>query len=149
MSQPLEPAIAIADALVAALNAQAFSRTFTAAREYVARRDLVSSSTLAATVLLADLESEIDTRRDDKETHTIVVVIHQKVADLEVATLDPLLRLTREVHNFLRNLAPAGARVMRRKMKPRYDLEALQSQRQFISFLSVECNLIYNPEDAA
>lgn len=140
-----EPAIEIADALVEALNAHDFSCEFEAVRRYVGRAALPGASTLQVSVMPVGMESEVSTRREDKETHTVVVVVHQRVATTETCHVDPLVELVRAVHDFCRGLTLAGARVIRRQRQPLYDLEALAGTREFLAYVFVECLLGYIP----
>jgi len=144
-----EPIIDIAEALVTALNAHAFSAEFTAVRRYLERKQLTTSEELSVTVLMVGTESKLDTRYADEETHGLMIAIHQKVGSTGSETIDPLLHLVREIHDFCRELRLAGARVIRRSMVPRYDLEALSKTRVFLAFVSVECLLGYSPPEEA
>lgn len=141
----MEPAIAIADALVEQLNEHAFAFPFTAERRYLSRPDLATSSALAVTVMLIDLESTMSTRAADDETHTVAVCVHQRVGNTLPETIDPLVNLVRQIHDFCRARTLASAKVIRRQMRPRYDLEALAKTKEFVAFLFVECKLIYEP----
>jgi hypothetical protein len=149
MSETNEPAIAIADALVSVLNDHEFSCEFQAERRYVGRAALTAASTLQVSVIPAGMESIVDTRREDKETHTVVVVVHQRVATTEPCHVDPLVELVREIHDFCRGLKLAGARVIRRQRQPLYDMEALAATREFLSYVFVECLLGYVPPPEA
>lgn len=141
-----EPALEIADALVALLNAHEFSLEFTSTRAYLAHRELVASTTLAATVMPFALETELDNRRDDNEVHSIGIAIHQKVVNSAPATIDPLVELTREVHDFCRSKTLADARVIKRRVQAWCDVPALL-KKQFLSYLIVDCKLIYTPPE--
>lgn len=145
----VEPALALADAIVSALNAKVFSLSFNASREYLPRKEIRTSTTLAATVMPIELDSEISTRRDDKETHTIAVALHVRPPNTLVATIDPLMNLTREVHDFLRKFATAEGRAIRRRSQPRYDFEALQTTGLFLAFIYVDCLVMYTPPEDA
>lgn len=143
----VEPALALADAIVSALNAKAFSLEFTAKREYLPRKEIRTSATLAATVMPTELDSEISTKEADKETHTIAVALHVRVANTATETIDPLMNLTREVHDFLRKFSTAEGRAIRRRAQPRYDFEALQTTSLFLAFVYVDCLVMYTPPE--
>ena len=142
----VEPALAIADALVNELNCTKFSREFQAARSYTPKRELAGTPKLAVDVMLADMDTSISTRGEDDETHTIAVAFHQRLDNTSNATVDPLISLVREVHDHCRKLQLAGARVIGRKMKPRYDLDEMIEHKAFVAFLFLEFKLLYDPE---
>lgn len=144
----MEPAIDIAEAVVAALNAKEFALPFTSKRAYVQRRQTTSAGTLSVCVFLVDLDSMTSTRQDDDETHTVAIAVHQRVQVVGLSTVDPLVNLVRQIHNFCRKKTFAGAKVIRRKIQPRYDLEALATSQEFLSFVYLECKLIYTSPEA-
>lgn len=140
-----EPAIDIANAVVAALNGHSFSRPFEAARAYNAHRVYEGATTLQATVMPVKYESDVDTRRDDDERHRIGIALHQSVNSTANATIDPLVDLVREVHDFCRKQTFALARVMKRRTEP-FDYAELKKKR-WIGYVELELMLIYTPEE--
>jgi len=97
------PAVAaqLADAVVAELNAHAFSQSFAAVRSWAPRFDLKNLTGLHVTVAhsgVTSLRADRDTVEDE---HTIEIGVQQKLASIEPAAVDPLAALLEEIKAFL------------------------------------------------
>jgi hypothetical protein len=138
-----EPAIAIADAVVTALNAHPFAVPLQAARVYQATRVYIETNDLRTSVMPVNLESELDTRGEDEETHRIGIVLHRKTLDTTLAAIDPLVNLVRAVHDFCRGREFAGAVILKRRTT-HFDYQELQ-RKQFVGYVELECQYFYTP----
>lgn len=137
------PELDIADAVVASLNAGSFTPALTAARGYLVEEELLKSTALKCTVMTAGLDDDNDTRGSDVEIHTVGIAIYQKLPDVLPATVDPLIALLRSVRKHLGRATLAGAKVIKRRSKPLYDAELLQTSNVFCGFVELDCRLVW------
>jgi hypothetical protein len=141
-----EPAVDLALAVVEALNGATWDIPFAATFVYSIEKELVTSDALAATVMIVDLDTENSTRKEDQETHTIGIALHQKVTSRNPDTITPLLNVRRQVHDFFRGKTLANGTVVKRRAKPVYDFDALRKRLQFIGFIELDFQLLYSPD---
>lgn len=141
------PEIEIADAVVAELNGTAFNPAFTAVRDYLTERAILEgSATLRCVVMSVAADDVNDSRGEDRETHKVGIAIFQKLAATDKATLDPLVRLCRDVRKRFRRFSAApGVTCKARDSSPLYDPDYLQSKRVFLAFIELEFELIWSP----
>ncbi|HUX03190.1 MAG TPA: hypothetical protein VMY35_19685 [Phycisphaerae bacterium] len=92
----------IADAVVAALNAETFSVEFTAERAWVPSFDLPDLVDLQVRVIPAQKETARDTRDAWADTHEMHLGVMQKLDAVTNAVIDPLVGLVQEIEDFLR-----------------------------------------------
>lgn len=138
------PELDIADAVVASLNAGSFSPALTAARGYLVEEELLKSTALKCTVMTAGLDDDNDTRGGtDVEVHTVGIAIYQKLPNVLPATVDPLVALLRAVRKHFNRKTLAGAKVIKRRSKPLYDAELLQTSNVFCGFVELDCRLVW------
>jgi len=132
--------IAVADAVVADLNAAAFSQAFTAVRYYRPVFDLAAMDALHVSVVPKAMTSEVLSRSRTQDEYQVDVAVQRKVA--AEADLDPLLALVEEIADHVRfkrlTLAGGGEAVwMRTENQPVYAPEHLDELRQFTSVLTL------------
>jgi hypothetical protein len=131
--------IALADAVVAQLNATPFSQPLTAERHYQPRFELSEMTGLKVSVVPRSLSSKSLDRSRDSFDYLIVVAV-QKKTDMSQAALDALMTLVEEVADHFRTQPLAGfpgARCTEVKNEPVYALEHLDELRQFTSVFTL------------
>jgi hypothetical protein len=102
--------LAIADALVDALNTHPFSVGFVAERTYVPRHKVEDLATIAVSVVPKRRRTELLTPSATKRTHRIEIGIQRRVeADNVPAEMDPLVTLCEEIEAFVLGSSFAGA----------------------------------------
>jgi hypothetical protein len=100
--------LSIADAVVTALNAEAFQGTleeeFTAERKYLPRVELKDMGTLHVTVVPKAVITEVSSRSTADYQYQIDVGVQKRFAagDDEADELDPLLGLVEQIADYLR-----------------------------------------------
>lgn len=131
---------AIAQALVADLNAHAFSLSFTAVRAYLPVYDLGEMATLHVTVVPVGRTLQPATRALLQIDHRIEIAIQQQVAVDVVATVDPVLALVEEIADHLaghRLAATPEAQWVKTEHLPFVAAEHLNDLRQITSVVAV------------
>lgn len=127
----------IRDALVAVLNAQSWTKEFTAVTGYVPRYQLKDMDTLHVTVVASNIESEREARNLRQEEYEVQVGIQQRFS-AEAADCDALVALGQEIGDYLfANPALSGypaAALWKWKFYPYY-AEDLVSRRQYTGVL--------------
>ena len=111
--------IDIADAVVTGLNAQSFSQSFTAVRDYVYDISLPDHSSLTVSVWPAGYETSPVARAAVEREYAIHVRVAKKVAVTSAterkSSIDPMMLLVEEIANYIEptetsdELGPAGA----------------------------------------
>src|SRR4051812_42037220 len=91
----------IAEALVAELNATAFSRPFTAVRAYLPRYDLGEMDTLHVTVVATGRGITPAARKQLQIDHRIDIAVQQKVVVEDTDACDALAALVAEIAGHL------------------------------------------------
>lgn len=135
--------VAIADAVVEAINAGSFRRDLTARRHYLPVFDLPQMQQLHVTVVPKSVEISAAGRDRNQHDYAIDVAVQMKVADAEgeaSAEIDALMGLVQEIadHLRLKRLATyPGAAWLRIANDPIYAPEHLEQMRQFTSVLTV------------
>ncbi len=137
--------VELADGVAAALNAQAYSRPFTATRAWRLSLDLADMAGLYVTVAPAGMTTERAARGDlHQEDYTVDVIVREKPVPLDSSTLDALSRVTEEIADVLKNacvpLPALGSRVQAQCVgltnTPLYVAEDLDAKKQWTSVLS-------------
>jgi hypothetical protein len=129
----------IADAVVAELNATAFSQPLTAERYYRPQFELSEMTELKVTVVPRALASKTLDRSRDSFDYQIDVAV-QKKTDISPEALDALMTLVEEIADHFRKHPLASypdARCTEVKNEPVYALEHLDELRQFTSVITL------------
>lgn len=130
----------IAEALVADLNATAFSRAFTARRAYLPLVELAEMAELHVTVVVAGRTSEPISRSLLQVDHRLEVAVQQRLSGEGLADGDPLLALVEEIADHLAGHRLAGApdaAWVKTEHGPLVDPGHLNELRQFTSLLTL------------
>jgi hypothetical protein len=131
--------LAIADAVVAQLNAASFSQPLTAERHYLPQFELADMTTLRVSVVPRSVASKgLDRNRDSFDYRIDVAV--QKKLDPTPENLDALMVLVEEIADHFRSEPLAGypqARCTEVENVPVYAPEHLDEFRQFTSVLTL------------
>jgi hypothetical protein len=136
--------IQIADAVVAQLNAAAFSQALTATRHYAPSFKLPDMKELHVTVVPRAISSTSLDRSRDTFSYEVDVAV-QKKTDGEQLALDALMTLVEEIADRFRAEPLAsfpGARCMDVKNAPVFSPEHLDEFRQFTSVLILTFRLV-------
>jgi hypothetical protein len=135
--------VQLADAIVADLNGQTFTKSLTAVRLYDPEIDLAELvGGRLAVVPFDDGQAKTTTRGLDRCDLVIHVAVQAKVESApgsDTDELDEWMAFADEVKNFLAHHAPGGtdAVVATVQRKPVYSLEHLRKLRAFMSVISV------------
>ena len=130
----------IAQAVVADLNACAFSQAFTAERAYLPIFDLGEMRTLHVTVVASGRTVQPASRTQIQVEHYIEIAVQQKLTGEAVADCDPLLALVAEIADHLTGHRLAGlpeAAWAKTEHAPLVAPEHLTEFRQFTSIITV------------
>ena len=135
--------VAIAEAVTAELNGNAFGQPFTAQRLYLPTFDLQSMSELKVTVVPKGITSASLDRSRDSFDYQIDVAIQKKVPS-QVETIDSLMLLVEEIGDHFRTNPLSsfpGARCVNVENRPVYAPDHLQELRQFTSVITLTFRL--------
>lgn len=128
----------IADAIVAALNAETFSLPFTSARFYRPIYEIKDLKTLRVTVVPRGDESEDASRSEVQHDIQVDIAVQIHVADMGLATLDPYMDLVEEIVDFIQAKRTFGVGSwMQTDNRPIFAPEHLSEQRTFTSIITV------------
>ncbi|MFZ4081282.1 MAG: hypothetical protein ACOYKN_08645 [Pirellula sp.] len=136
--------VAIADAITAELNGNAFSQPFTAQRQYLPIYDLKSMSELKVTVVPKGLVSSSLDRSRDNFDYQIDVGIQKKTQN-QIATIDALMLLVEQISDYFRSnplSSYPGARFISVENTPIYAPDHLETMLQFTSVLTLTYRLV-------
>ena len=136
--------VAIADAITAELNGNAFSQPFTAQRQYLPIYDLKSMSELKVTVVPKGLVSSSLDRSRDNFDYQIDVGIQKKTQN-QIATIDALMLLVEQISDYFRSNPQSsypGARFISVENTPIYAPDHLETMLQFTSVLTLTYRLV-------
>jgi hypothetical protein len=136
--------VAIADAITAELNGNAFSQPFTAQRQYLPIYDLRSMSDLKVTVVPKGVTSSSLDRSRDNFDYQVDVGIQKKVPN-QVATIDALMLLVEQIGDYFRGnrlSSYPNARFMNVENSLLYAPDHLQEMLQFTSVLTLTYRLV-------
>lgn len=132
--------VAVADAVVEALNDATLSQDLAAERAYVPVHTLKElAAGLKVTVVPAALTASPLSRRDDDFDYLVDVGIQRKLDGVGPDDVDPLMLLAQEIVDLFRNkpLGETGARCMRVANAPVFDPASLDERRVFVSVISL------------
>ena len=134
--------IAIADAVVTALNAATLTQTITAARAYVPKFDLHSSTAVEVCVVPMSDDREMESRGSDAADIQIDIGIKKKlqnaVAD-ELAEIDAMMDFCEEIRPVLnrqRITDVENSVCMRIRHEPIYSVEEVDGSRTFLTVMT-------------
>lgn len=130
----------IAAAVVADLNAAAFSRPFTAERAYLPRFDLGEMDDLHVTVVAAGRTLMPACRVLLQVEHRIEIAVQQRLPSEGTADCDPLLGLVAEIADHVAGRRLAGAPEaawVKTEHDPLIDPTHLNELRQFTSLITL------------
>lgn len=131
--------LAIADAVVAQLNATAFSRPVAAERHYLPRFELAEMTELRVSVVPRSVTSKGLDRNRDSFDHRVDIAVQQKIEPTP-GNLDALMVLVEEIADHFRSEPLAGypqARCTEVENVPVYAAEHLDEFRQFTSVVTL------------
>lgn len=131
--------VALADAVVAQLNATAFSQPVAAERHYLPQFELAEMTTLRVSVVPRSVASRSLDRNRDSFDYRIDVAVQHKL-DPTPGNLDALMVLVEEIADHFRSEPLAGypqARCTEVENVPVYAVEHLDEFRQFTSVLTL------------
>lgn len=131
--------LAIADAVVAQLNAGSFGQPLTAVRHYQPVFDLAQMVELKVSVVPRSITSRRLDRDRQAFEYRLDVAVQQKVEPTP-ALLDPLMALVEQIADHFRTEPLAGypaARCTEVSNEPVYAAEHLDELRQFTSVLTL------------
>jgi len=131
---------AIAEALVADLNATAFSRPFIARRAYLPIADLAELADIHVTVVVAGRTTEPISRSLVQVDHRLEVAVQQRLSGDGLSDGDPLLALVEEIADHVaghRLVGTPDAAWVKTEHGPLIDPGHLNELRQFTSLLSI------------
>lgn len=131
--------VQIADAVVAELNAVAFSRLVAAERHYLPQFELAELTELRVSVVPRSLASKVLDRHRHSFDYQIDVAVQQKIEPTP-GNLDALMALVEEIADHFRSEPLAGypqARCTEVENVPVYAPEHLDEFRQFTSVLTL------------
>jgi hypothetical protein len=135
--------IRVTDAVVDELNGSAgiFSQSFTAERKYLAEIDLQTLSGIKVYVVPFSTSRQVRSRNATRQWVKVQIAVLSKVANLSVATVDPLMDLVQEIRDFLRFrplAATPGYGWQNDQNEPVYSGQDLHEKRQFTSIVTVD-----------
>lgn len=131
--------LAIADAVVAQLNATSFSQPVAAERHYLPRFELSEMAELRVSVVPRSVASKGLDRNRDSFDYRVDVAVQQKL-DPTPGNLDALVSLVEEIADHFRSEPLAGypnARCTEVENVPVYAAEHLDEFRQFTSVVTL------------
>ena len=135
---PTAQILELADAVVAELNAHAFSQPFVAERGYLPTFELADLERLHVTVVPKEDEGRLDTRSSSAHDYALDIGIQRKPEHIDHASLDPLLLLTQEIaDHFLFGQRPAAATLVASQARILYLQEHLAKLGQFTSVVTL------------
>ncbi len=135
----------VAEAVVAALNAAAFSQPIAAARSYLPRVELADLKTLKVTVVPSSVSVVTASRGQTQRDVAIDVAVQKKLAREQNADLDPLLILAEEIAEHFRGKrldSFPDAVWVKTEFKPIYAPEHIEQLRTFTSVVTLTFRMI-------
>jgi hypothetical protein len=133
-------AVAIAEAVVAALNGHSFSQPFISERSFLPKFDLKELKTLKVVVVPRGRVLSVADRSRAQQDYAIDIGVLLKLSGTTPGQVDPMISLVEEIADFFRAKRlsdyPAAA-WLKTEHNPLYDLEHLDQLRQFTSVMSV------------
>jgi hypothetical protein len=132
----------LADAFVAALNAQEFSLEFEATREVTPTYDIEKESALKVQVVPSGQKTSRGTR-GLKDANIVIDIGVQKLLskdrDGDKDALDPLMALVQEIGDFVLGVEIGDCSILEVDNTPIYDQDAILEHRLFMSVQRVTC----------
>ena len=136
----------IAAAVVATLNANTFSPTFTAVRAYVPVYELADLESLHVTVLPVSVEQDQVDRVAMQELHRVAIGVQQRVDPDDLPAVDALTDLTQAIADYLRDRPltdyPA-AQWESAKIDPVYAADLLETNRTYTGVVTTTYRLLH------
>jgi len=137
--------VALADAVVSELNAEAWSLPFVARRLYRPRFEPADLRTLQVSVVPRSLVIEAASRADDSREYRLDVAVQQKLDSESADQIDPLLGLVDEIARHFRLRRPAAmpsAVCVKVENDPVYAVEHLDELRCFTSIITLSFRMV-------
>ena len=134
--------IAVADAVVVALNAADLSQEFTAARAYVPKFDLHATTAIEVAVVPKSDDREMESRGADAADILIDIGIKKKLqnaVDDEIAEIDEMMDLCEEIRPLLNRQRLADVEnsiCVRIQHEPIYSVEKVDESRMFLTVMT-------------
>jgi hypothetical protein len=131
--------VEIADALVAALNAQSWTPSFQAERAYQPSFELKELKTLKVTVVPKGVTITQITREKASHDYQVDVGVQKKFQKGDAVELDPLMQLVQDLANIFRAKRLTGmlaAMWLKSEISPLYSPEHMEQYRQFTSVVT-------------
>ena len=132
----------LADLLVAALNAETFSESFTAERRAIPRFNLEELKDLTVTVVPRTLETTMLTRKHDMHQIALDIAVQKKVESDDNDELDSLLNLVQEIADAVNRTDLGGAKWIKTENDPIYAPDHLHEKRVFTSVLTLTYSVV-------
>lgn len=131
--------VEIADAVVADLNAHAFSRPFMAVRTYLPRYKLEDLADTQVSVVPKDDLGQRASRAQWQQDYKIDVAVQQKLGSNEQAQMDELLLLGQELTDYFKDRNPSGnhAVLIECGYAPLFDPEHLEKHKTLTTVLNL------------
>jgi len=137
--------VALADAVVSELNAEAWSLPFVARRLYRPRFEPTDLKMLQVSVVPRALVIEAASRADDSRQCQIDLAVQQRLDAETAEEIDPLLGLVDEIARHFRLRRPAAmpsAVCVKVENEPVYAVEHLDELRCFTSLLTLSFRMV-------
>jgi len=137
--------VALADAVVSELNAEAWSLPFVARRLYRPRFEAADLKTLQVSVVPRSLVIEAASRALDSRKYRLDVAVQQKLDAESAEEIDPLLGLVEEIARHFRLRRPSAmpsAVCVKVENDPVYAVEHLDELRCFTSILTLSFRVV-------
>ena len=130
--------VTLADALLADINATAFSQSFTARRTYLPIAELETQGVLSVTMLPRGDDITLTDRNATQHDMTFDVAVQKKLANVSNRDIDPLVYLTQQLLDyFWFNKLPNNTTLVTESVSILYYSDHLQQLRQFTSVISL------------
>jgi hypothetical protein len=135
--------LAVADAIVTALNGETFGEPFTAVRAYRPLFDLEDMSSVHVTVVPRELELVTAGRLLTQTDMQIDVGVQQKLTTADNDELDKLMDLVQDVADFIALTRQFGGGAwLKTENRPIYSQEHMAELRQFTSVLTLTLRVL-------
>ena len=127
----------LADAIVTALNAEDFTKDFTAVRTLLPEYELKDMKTLHVTVIPREMEIKKINRAQNRKEMTIDIAVQVRPGDVTNAVLEPYLDLADEIVEFLdrKDFTSPAAIWLQTEHNPLCAYEHLRELRQITSVI--------------
>jgi hypothetical protein len=131
--------VAIASAIVADLNAHAFSQAFVAQRSYLPRYRLEELQDIRVTVVPKDDVGQRASRSQWQQDYKVDVALQQRLGADELAQMDSLILLAQELSDYFKARNPAGDMVTLAEVTfaPLFDPDHLEKHKTLTTVINL------------